>query len=64
MKTYYIQYNIGKVKYCVSYHNGIDKHKDGSPFFGIAIFHNKKKLNLFVKDLIKENYREKPFSFS
>ena len=56
MKTYHIQYNIGKAKYCVSYHNGIDKHNDGSNFFAIAIFHNKKKLADFEKQLLNSGY--------
>jgi len=59
MKQYYIQYNIGKAKYCVSFHNGIDKHKDGSDFYAIAIFHNKQKMNTFINKLKKDNYIEK-----
>ena len=59
MKTYYRQDNIGKAKYTISYHDGIEKHKDGSPFFGIAIFKNKKKLNTFVKKLVSEDYTER-----
>ena len=56
MKTYYTQENIGKAKYVVNYSDGQKKHKDGSPFFGIAIFRNKIKLNAFVSDLLKNGY--------
>ena len=59
MKTYYRQDNIGKAKYTISYHDGIEKHKDGSPFFAIAIFKNKKKLNTFIKKLVLKGYTER-----
>jgi len=42
-KYYYEQNNIGKAKYTVSYHDGIQTHKDGSNFYGMKIFKNKKK---------------------
>ena len=41
-KLFYTQDNIGKAKYTVSYTDG-STHKDGSPFYGFAIFKNKKK---------------------
>jgi len=50
--------NIGKAKYTVNYHNGVEIHKDGSPFYSIAIFRNKKKLANFKKKLILEGYTE------
>ncbi len=56
MKTYYQQNNIGKAKYVVSYHNGINTHNDGSPFFDIEIFSNKVKLNVFIKTLLSKGY--------
>jgi len=59
MKTFYQRNNIGSSKYTISFHNGIDKHKDNSPFFGIAIFKNKLKLNEFRKTLLLEGYIEK-----
>jgi len=45
--------NVGKAKYVVSYSNGKKKHNDGSEFFDIAIFHNKKVKNQFIKELLK-----------
>ena len=59
MKTYYIQYNIGKVKYLVSYHDGIKKHTDGSNSFDGVIFKNKKKLKAFTDTLEKNGYIER-----
>lgn len=59
MKTFYQQDNIGRVKYTISFHDGIQTHKDGSPFFGIAIFKNKKKLKKFINTLITDGYKER-----
>jgi hypothetical protein len=56
MKIFNIKHNVGKVRYLVSFHNGIKKHKDGSIFFDIAIFKNKKKLNEFISYLLKNGY--------
>lgn len=58
MKRFYIQNNIGMAKYLVSYHNGEKKHNDGSDFFDIAIFKNKKKLAKFILDLRSNCYLE------
>lgn len=59
MKRFNIKHNVGQVKYLVSYHDGVKKHKDGSDFFGIACFKNKKKMESFITDLKKENYKHK-----
>jgi hypothetical protein len=48
---HYIQQNIGEAKYIVSYHDGVKKHKDGSKFFDVRIFKNKKDLKEFTKTL-------------
>lgn len=55
-KLYYIQYNIGRAKYVVNYHNGEKAHKDGSPFYDIGIYHNKKQFNAFIKKLELDGY--------
>lgn len=54
--TFNIKNNIGKAKYVVNYHDGEKAHKDGSLFFDIAIFKNKKDLNQFTKELTQKNY--------
>ncbi len=56
MKLYNIMHNVGKVKYLVNYHDGVQKNKDGSLFFGARCFSNKKKFEDFQKELLKENY--------
>jgi len=56
MKKYYLQDGIGKAKYTVSYHDGVQTHSDGSEFYGIAIFHNKRKRDAFVRQLRKQGY--------
>ena len=43
-KMFNTMQNIGKVKYVVNFYDGVQTHKDGSPFWGIATFKNKKKL--------------------
>ena len=58
MKAFYRQDNIGTAKYTVSHHDGIKTHKDGSPFFDIAIFKNKKRLYEFINKLITAGYKE------
>ena len=56
MKTFRIIYNVGKSKYVVNYNNGQDKHPDGSPFYHIQIFKNKKLLNKFINELKQNKY--------
>lgn len=63
-KTYNIQYNIGFVRYVVNYYDGIKTYKDGSPFYDLATFSNKKKMNDFIRLLKTEGYTEESFGFS
>ena len=58
-KEYYIMHNIGKAKYVVNHHNGVKTHKDGSKFFDIHVFSNKKYLKNFINNLKKNNYNER-----
>jgi hypothetical protein len=58
MKTFYTQNNIGKAKYTISYHDGISKHNDGSNFFGIAIFSNKKKFEERKNQMLNDGYTQ------
>jgi len=55
-KRYYQQNKVGSAKYTISYHDGKQKHKDGSDFFGIQTFKNKKDLAKFVNTLHKGGY--------
>ena len=56
-KRFKRQDGIGKAKYTISYHDGKKKNKDGSDFFDIKIFKNKKDLSDFVGTLVKQGYK-------
>ena len=58
-KLYYIMNNVGRAKYTVNAHDGKSFHKDGSDFYGIDIFSNKKKRDAFIKSLEEEGYTRK-----
>ena len=58
LKRFDTMYNVGRAKYVINYHNGSDKHSDGSDFFGINCFTNKAKFNKKRKELIKNGYIE------
>lgn len=55
-KYYRTMMNVGKAKYVVSFHDGIKKHSDGSAFYDLRSFKNKKDFNTFVKNLEKKGY--------
>jgi len=42
--------NVGVSKYVVNYYTG-KKHNDGSDFYDIAIFKNRKKKDIFITEL-------------
>lgn len=56
MKIYYEQYGVGMTKYSVLFHDGAQTHADGSAFYGIRIFTNKRLKNRFVRELVKAGY--------
>lgn len=55
-KNFRVQYNVGKIKYLVSYHDGEKKYPDGSPFFDIKSFKKKKNLKEFMNQLSEDGY--------
>jgi len=61
-KIYDEKYGVGKSKYVVNFHDGEKKHKDGSPFFDIAIFKNKVEKDKFVKDLESKGYSKRTYA--
>lgn len=63
-KEYYLQDNIGKVKYSVSYYNGKKKNTDGSKFYDFKPFSNKKKRDDFVKELEEKGYVKRGINLS
>lgn len=58
-KNYHLKNNVGSTKYIVNFHDGVKTHKDGSPFYDIGTFKNKKKRDAFIKELCKSGYVEK-----
>lgn len=58
MKEYKLWPKIGKTKYPVTKHDGISTNKDGSPFWDIACFNNKKKCQAYINDLKRQGYQE------
>jgi len=57
-KTFHQQDNIGSAKYTVSFHDGQQTHRDGSPFHDIRLFRNKRKRDRFTRDLRQDGYSE------
>ena len=56
-KLYRINPQIGHAKHSVSFYDGEKTHPDGSPFWGIAVYKNKKNLVKFVRGLEAKGYR-------
>ena len=56
-KRYNVMHGVGKSKYVVNYHDGKKKHNDGSDFFDISTFKNKKDLAKKINDLHKSGYK-------
>lgn len=55
-KLFNIMYNVGRAKYVINTHDGVQTYPDGSTFFGIEIFKNKKVFEKRQKELTKEGY--------
>lgn len=55
-KVYNTMLNVGNTKYVINYHDGIKTHEDGSPFFDINTFSNKKEFEKEIKKLEKDGY--------
>jgi hypothetical protein len=60
MKYYEELANIGRATYVVSFHDGVKTHGDGSPFYDIRIFRNKRAQATFVSGLVAEGYIVRP----
>jgi hypothetical protein len=56
-KRFYQQDRVGSAKYTISYHDGKSKHEDGSDFYDIKTFRNKRDLNQFRQKLLAEGYK-------
>ena len=58
MKVFDVQSGIGKSKYVVNFHDGVKTHQDGSPFYDIKLFKNKRKEQVFIRTLCKKGYKK------
>jgi len=58
-KEFNLMYNIGKVKYVINFFDGVSFYNDGSKFFNINCFKNKKLFNLRINQLKTLGYVEK-----
>jgi hypothetical protein len=59
MKLFNEKNNVGTTKYLINFHDGVKTHNDGSPFYDVALFQNKRKKQQFVKKLLKDGYVER-----
>ena len=57
-KAFKLSENIGKARYVVSFHDGKKTHKDGSPFFDLQIFTNKRTRDSFIRKLKADGYKD------
>lgn len=55
-KRFHELQDVGTAKYLVNFHDGVKTHADGSPFFELRIFSNKRKKEKFVAELVKQGY--------
>lgn len=58
-KNFYLLEKVGKEKYLVYFHEGVKTHQDGSPFYDIQFFSNKKLRNDFCKELKQQGFVER-----
>lgn len=56
MKIYNEKFNVGTTRYLVSYHDGVKKHRDGSDFYDVSLFGNRRAKDMFIKDLQRQGY--------
>ena len=53
-----VMFNVGTAKYVINYHTTGEKHTDGSPFYGIKTFQNRKDFDTCIKSLKDQGYYE------
>ena len=55
-KNYRVHQNVGRARHVVSFFTGEKFHKDGSPFYDLAIFSNKVARVKFTRKLDAQGY--------
>ena len=58
-KDFYYHERIGRARHCVSFHDGVKTHNDGSAFYDMRICGNKRKRDRFLRELRREGYVER-----
>lgn len=58
LKRYRLQYRIGRARYVVSFHDGRKRHPDGSAFWDIRIFGNRRVCQTFLRTLWETGFTE------
>jgi hypothetical protein len=58
-RNFYERFGIGATKYSVHTHDGVSTHQDGSPFYGMALFRNRRKKDQYVRELKRQGYVER-----
>jgi hypothetical protein len=53
-------HSVGRAKYVLKTQDGVKTHQDGSKFWDIDIFKNKRKLNKAISELKKQGYTQRP----
>jgi hypothetical protein len=57
-KVFNEMHHVGRRgNYLVNYHDGSKTHPDGSPFFDVQLFRNKRKKDQFVRALLRQGYK-------
>ena len=59
MKIFTVVHDTVRRRYYISFHDGVQVHKDGSPFYDLRIVKNKKDLKLFTNKLLTNGYKER-----
>ncbi len=56
-KEYFTMDDVGRRgNYIVNFHDGVKTHRDGSEFYDMRIFRNKRKRDQFIRSLKKQGY--------
>jgi hypothetical protein len=55
-KTYRVELNIGRCKYCLVSWDGVKTHRDGSQFHDLEIFSNKKRIQSNIRRMTKNGW--------